>query len=286
MLIQEDLSNLPAFAPRQLRAEFFPGLIGLWKPYAGPLGAADASGLGSYSGARSNLLGSFPFHGYWIDGSSELSVVGTPEGLAWSGDGSTQKGWNSEVTTTSTGPFSYLVQFRPRAVSGTQIIFGRFNQGLSPVWQYGNGFLLDGTTLRAVSAFNNTSQNATFSGVAVGQCYTAVMTRSGTTVKLWCNGTGSSASCTDPIDYVLSWFGAGHDSASFSAAFNGTVTVTGYWSRALPDGLAQALSLDSDLLYEPEDHPIYFTSAPPAGLSANPARGGGAAINPIWGMAA
>lgn len=60
-----------------------------------------------------------------------------------------------------------------------------------------------------------------------------------------------------------------------------------YWRRALSDAEIQLLFAQRfQALLEPEELPIYFTSAPPAGLAANPARGGGAAINPIWGMAA
>lgn len=73
---------------------------------------------------------------------------------------------------------------------------------------------------------------------------------------------------------------------SGSSYFLGNFYLLAFFNRFLTDGEQAELGRNPFALFEPEDHPIYFTSAPPAGLSANPARGGGAAINPIWGMAA
>ena len=72
---------------------------------------------------------------------------------------------------------------------------------------------------------------------------------------------------------------------------DGSVQMDGYtqyiagWARELTEAELISFRANPWQLFEPRRIYVRVVSAP-AGLSANPVRGGGAAINPIWGMVA
>lgn len=65
----------------------------------------------------------------------------------------------------------------------------------------------------------------------------------------------------------------------------GQIFLAAVWNRLPSAAEYRSLQNNPWQLFEPLRLYVAVTAAP-AGLAANPARGGGAAINPIWGMAA
>ena len=119
--------------------------------------------------------------------------------------------------------------------------------------------------------------------MVVGKTAVVVGTYDGATLSLYVDGVAYGTAATAQTFST----GAGLTISTASDSNTASVHAFHVWNNRLL-ALAEIAELAARpwQLFEAEELPIYFTSAPPAGLAANPARGGGAAINPIWGMAA
>jgi len=246
------------------------GIIGVWKPFAGKTGVAES--FGRIGGDKTDVAGKFPFHGYYVNGSSELSTVPCVDGLAFSSDGSTQKGFyeglvgNGSHFDTSKD-FTIAARFLLRTVASEQIILGGFNQAQVPIWKYGWGLIADSTTIRANASSNSTTQNASGGPIVANQFYTAVCVKRGTTVKLFLNRVMTSATCSSipHVGYYMAFLSDGNSRTTFGGGADGMLSLALLAQRAWSDARAHEFCANPWQIFQPITRRLYFDVAAAGG---------------------
>ncbi len=261
-MLQLNLPYNSKTARPRLIGELESAYVSVHFPYAGWNAFNDSSGFGKALPERTDLKNKYTIHGYLLNGTSELTIDNTEIGKVYSGNGSSNKGYNTYIPTLGSSDFSYLCVFKLNSVTGTQILFGKFNESLNPVWLYGSGLVLDGTTLRAVSSVNNSAQNAAITGLQVNTWYVALAVKSGTTIQLHLAiasslKTASAACSNSPQNYSTGFLGTGHAASSFNAACNAKVALFALFSKALDKRFA----IDPWKIFAPQKRVVYFNTA-------------------------
>ena len=249
------------------------GIIGVWKPFAGRTRVSTLhSSFGRYEGDKTDVGSRYTLHGYLADGSSELSTVPCADGLAFSCDGSTQKGINEDCLGSGDpfepdNDFTVAARFLLRTVASEQIIFGGMNGVQVPIWRYGWGLVADSTTIRAVSSQNSTTQNASGGPIVANKFYTAVCVKRGTTVKLFLDEAMTSATCdsTPQAGYYIGCLSNGNNRTDFTGGGNGLVSLGLLAQRAWSDGEARAFCANPWQLFQPITRRLYFDEAAAGG---------------------
>lgn len=143
----------------------------------------------------------------------------------------------------------------------------------------------DGTLYWDFGGFTGATSRLTAAGLTYGDDFW-VFTSGPRGMEIWQNGflrssqAGSANWAPTSNPYMLGMHGtAGNSDDSECAIF---LTCARQWSPA------ECAAWTAQTAWEAVEPVVLYikVSAAPAGLAANPARGGGAAINPIWGMAA
>ena len=210
----------------------------------------DSSGLGQYNGGRSSV-GKFPYtlHGYYVDGSSEVPLLFTPEGQVFDFNGTNSRRAVSSAfpaTSTSGALRTYITRVYLRDTTTKQIILGHFNSGLSPLHLYGSGLYVNSGTLYGVGASND-SKAITASAPSTNQWVTIALVAGTTDGRMYINGqlVASGDLNSSGVSYL---FGIGCDGQNAygtgggSAFLNGMVGATLIYQRALSESEIQRLS--------------------------------------------
>ena len=232
--VTRQASNAPIIRPDLLRV-----LTSAFNVTSAPLPVfTDGSGLGAPGGLRTGYLDrpKYTLRGYYNNGTSEAIIRYGEVGKYFAFDGARLAMTTSHPAIAGTGASTLLMLVRFNSTASTQIISGNFSASQSPVYKYGRGFILDGTTLRLACADNN-SKNISVAAPATGVWHALAGRFNTTDGAIFLNGqkvaSGDLSSGYQYYEFALG--SSGYSLTDFSKAFNGDIGLHLYFSSGLSD---------------------------------------------------